>query len=117
MSHTLPGPSSDFVPDLEIKLIATEADIALLPGAPRMVWTYWAEVLSGDPASVQQLSDSYLGPIIRARTRQKVRVFFQNDLPDQPSIVHWHGLRLPEDMDGHPRYAIQPGQTYVYEFT
>jgi FtsP/CotA-like multicopper oxidase with cupredoxin domain len=30
--------------------------------------------------------------------------------------VHWHGLILPEDMDGHPRFAIEPGQTYVYEF-
>jgi FtsP/CotA-like multicopper oxidase with cupredoxin domain len=110
-------PSKDFVPDLEIKLTATEADVAILPGAPTRVWTYRAELLKGDPAGVQALPDSYLGPIIRARTGQKVRVFFQNDLPDQPSIVHWHGLRLPEEMDGHPRYAINPGQTYVYEFT
>jgi FtsP/CotA-like multicopper oxidase with cupredoxin domain len=109
-------PSKDFVPDLEIKLKATEADVAILPGRPTRVWTYRAELLKGDPASVQTLPESYLGPIIRARAGQKVRVFFQNDLPDQPSIVHWHGLRLPEEMDGHPRYAIKPGQTYVYEF-
>jgi Multicopper oxidase len=30
--------------------------------------------------------------------------------------VHWHGLILPEEIDGHPRFAIEPGQTYVYEF-
>jgi FtsP/CotA-like multicopper oxidase with cupredoxin domain len=118
MSSTLQrGPNSNFVADLEIKLTATEADVSILPGAPTRVWTYRADVLNGDPASVQRLSDSYLGPIIRARRGQKVRVFFQNNLPGQPSIVHWHGLRLPEDMDGHPRYAIQPGETYVYEFT
>ena len=46
-----------------------------------------------------------------------MRVNFQNNLPQgQTSIVHWHGLILPEDMDGHPRFAIEPGQTYVYEF-
>jgi FtsP/CotA-like multicopper oxidase with cupredoxin domain len=106
-----------FVPDLELTLKATASTVPILPGAPTVVWTYQADVLNGDPKSVQRLSDSYLGPIIRARRGQKIRVFFQNDLPDQPSIVHWHGLRLPEDMDGHPRYAIQPGESYVYEFT
>jgi FtsP/CotA-like multicopper oxidase with cupredoxin domain len=118
MSRTLQrGPSTDFVPDLEIRLTATEADVPILPGAPTRVWTYRADLLKGDAASVQTLPDSSLGPIIRAQTGQKVRVFFQNDLPGQPSIVHWHGLRLPEEMDGHPRYAIRPGETYVYEFT
>ncbi len=34
----------------------------------------------------------------------------------EPSIIHWHGLLLPSRMDGHPRDAIQSGQTYVYEF-
>jgi FtsP/CotA-like multicopper oxidase with cupredoxin domain len=46
-----------------------------------------------------------------------VRVNFVNALPEgQPTIVHWHGLTLPEEMDGHPRYQIQPSQTYLYEF-
>jgi hypothetical protein len=60
-------PSSDFVPDLEITLTATEAEVSILPGAPTRIWTYRAELLKGDPASVQTLPDSYLGPIIRAR--------------------------------------------------
>jgi FtsP/CotA-like multicopper oxidase with cupredoxin domain len=69
------------------------------------------------PTSLTAIPDSYLGPIIRVQTGQRVRVNFQNNLPQgQSSIVHWHGLILPEDMDGHPRFAIDPGQTYVYEF-
>jgi FtsP/CotA-like multicopper oxidase with cupredoxin domain len=38
-----------------------------------------------------------------------------NELPD-PTIIHWHGLKIPEEMDGHPRYAIAPGKSYDYDF-
>jgi FtsP/CotA-like multicopper oxidase with cupredoxin domain len=108
----------DFVPDLEINLKATQAAVSILPGAQTTVWAYQAELLKGDPASVQNQPGSYIGPIIRARKGQKIRIVFRNELPDgQASIVHWHGLRLPEEQDGHPRYAIMPGQTYTYEFT
>jgi FtsP/CotA-like multicopper oxidase with cupredoxin domain len=107
-----------FVPDLELTLKATASTSHILPGAPTAVWAYQAALVTGDPASVQALPGSYLGPIIRARTGQKVRIVFQNELPHgQASIIHWHGLRLPADMDGHPRDAIAPGQSYVYEFT
>lgn len=109
--------NQDFVPDLEINLKATQARVPILPGAQTAVWTYQAALLKGDPASVQTLPGSYLGPIIRARRGQNVRVIFRNDLPDQASIVHWHGLHLSPEMDAHPRYAIAPGQAYVYEFT
>jgi len=110
-------PAANFNPDLELNLTALPAEVAVLPGALTKVWTYQAEVLKGDSAAVQAIPGSWLGPIIRARTGQRVRVYFTNRLPEnQPSIVHWHGLVLPEAMDGHPRYAIAPGQTYTYEF-
>ncbi len=111
------GPSKDFVPDLDISLQATAATASSLPGKPTAVWTYQGSVIKGDAESLATLQDNYLGPIIHAKKGQHVRVTFKNDLPaGQPTIIHWHGLRLPEEMDGHPRYAIQPGQTYVYEF-
>ena len=111
------GPSKDFLPDLEIDLRATAASASILPGKPTAVWTYQGSLIKGDASSLAILQDNYLGPIIRAKKGQRVRITFKNELPaDQPSIVHWHGLRLPEEMDGHPRYAIQPGQSYVYEF-
>jgi FtsP/CotA-like multicopper oxidase with cupredoxin domain len=101
--------------DLEIALQATRAQVSILPGQATGVWTYQAQVIQGDPASLQTLPGSYLGPILRVRQGQRVRIAFTNGLPE-PSIVHWHGLRVPDDMDGHPRHAIGPSQTYTYEF-
>jgi FtsP/CotA-like multicopper oxidase with cupredoxin domain len=116
-SSTSTANNTAFVPDLEIALKAVAGETAILPGTRTRVWRYEAQVTMGEPNSVVTLSDNYLGPIIKVRTGQKVRVNFANALPEgQPTIVHWHGLILPEEMDGHPRYQIQPSQTYLYEF-
>ena len=101
--------------DVEIALQAMRGEVSILPGKATRVWTYQGQVTKGDPASLQTLPGSYLGPILRVRKGQTVRIAFTNNLPEQ-SIVHWHGLHVPDDMDGHPRHAIGPGQTYVYQF-
>ncbi|WP_068818285.1 multicopper oxidase family protein [Phormidesmis priestleyi] len=114
---TIRTASTSFTPDLEIDLQAIPKAVQIQPGQPTQVWSYEAKLVKGDPASLQLLPDSYLGSVIRVRRGQRVRVNFRNNLPaGQPSIVHWHGLMLPEEMDGHPRFAIQPGQQYIYEF-
>ncbi len=79
------------------------------------MWTYRARVLKGDPASVAAWSGGYLGPILHARRCEKVRVDFVNHL-DEPSIVNWHGLHVPANMLGFPRYEVGPGGRYRYEF-
>ena len=101
--------------DFEIGLTAGQTQVQLFKGQPTQVWSYQGKVLAGDPKSLQALPDSYLGPIIRARKGQQVRLHFTNNMPEE-SIIHWHGLRVPDDMDGHPHYAIGPGETYDYEF-
>ena len=106
---------SKFVPDVEINLTATQQQVQILPGQPTTVWTYQGTLLRGEPQNLQPLQDSYLGPAISVKKGQKIRVNFTNDLPE-PSIIHWHGLLVSSRMDGHPRDAIQPGETYVYEF-
>ncbi len=106
---------SGFTPDLEIALKATPAEIPILPGDPTGVWRYQGQVLKGDRASLVNLERSYLGPVIRTHRGQKVRIRFTNDIADK-TIVHWHGLHVPADMDGHPRLVIPKGKTYVYEF-
>lgn len=106
---------SDRVPDLEVRLRAVESQVPILPGNPTRVWTYDGEVIQGDDAALQAIPDSYLGPIFRVRQGQYVRIHFVNELGED-SIVHWHGLILPEAMDAHPHYAIAPGETYVYDF-
>lgn len=112
---TQTGTPVGFVPDVEIAMKATQGQTPILPGSETAVWKYEGTLLRGDSSSLQPLQNSYLGPIIRVRKGQKVRVHFTNDLPE-PSIIHWHGLIVPARMDGHPRDAVQPGQTYVYEF-
>ncbi|MGB0385517.1 MAG: multicopper oxidase domain-containing protein [Ardenticatenaceae bacterium] len=107
--------SSSYVPDVEFALRAVPSQVSILSGKPTNVWTYQGEVLKGDPSALQIIENSYLGPIIRVRKGQKVRIHFTNELPSQ-SIIHWHGLHVPEAADGHPRYAIGSGETYVYEF-
>ena len=52
---------------------------------------------------------------MRLRKGQKIRIRLRNGLPE-PTITHWHGLHVPMLMDGHPMYAIDPGETFVYEF-
>ncbi len=104
-----------FTPDLEIDLTAAPADIPIMPGATTRSWVYRGKVIRGDSASLVPVGDSYLGPSFRVKTGQKVRVRFTNQIPDE-SIVHWHGLHVPAVMDGHPRYVIGQGKTYLYEF-
>ena len=105
----------NFNPDLDIALTATPAEVPIFPGSPTRVWRYQARLLKGDAGSLIDPERSYPGPIIRTHTGQKVRIRFTNDVADE-TIVHWHGLHVPADMDGHPRFVIQKGQTYVYEF-
>lgn len=108
-------PNPDFKPDLDIELTAKEHEISLYQGRNTRVWMFEGNLLSGDTESLEALDDSYLGPIIRVRKGQKIRVRFQNQLPEE-SIVHWHGMHVPEEDDGHPKDVIRNGETYVYEF-
>lgn len=105
----------NFRPDVEIDLIAQAESLSILPGQPTRVLHYVAKRVSGPQDVLTTLPGSYLGPIIRLQKGQKVRINFHNRLAES-SIVHWHGLHVPADMDGHPMYAIQQGQTRVYEF-
>ena len=104
-----------FEPDVEIALTALPAEVSILSGAPTRVWRFTGRVLKGPVQSLQTMPDSYLGPTLRLRRGQKVRIRFENRLPD-PSIVHWHGLDVPEKADGHPRLAVPTGGDYVYDF-
>jgi FtsP/CotA-like multicopper oxidase with cupredoxin domain len=100
---------------VEISLRAAPARFDILPGGATRVWQYQASLLQGRVASLQTLPDSYLGPILRLHRGQTLRVQFENQI-NEPTIVHWHGLSVAEDMDGHPRHAIDQGQSYTYEF-
>jgi len=107
--------NGDFAPDVDIELVARPDEVQVLPGRPTAVWRYVGRMLKGPAETLQPISDSYAGPILRLRSGQKVRIRYLNRIP-QPSIVHWHGLIVPEQMDGHPRDVVPAGGKYVYEF-
>ncbi len=59
------------------------------------------------------------GPTIEAVEGDHVRFYVTNKLPEATTI-HWHGVLLPNGMDGVSGLTqphIQPGETFVYEFT
>jgi len=104
-----------FNPDIEFGLAAQPDDVQLLPGRPTAVWRFAGQVLKGPADALQVVPGSYTGPILRVKRGQKVRIRYLNRIP-QASNVHWHGLIVPERMDGHPRDVVRPGGEYVYEF-
>lgn len=110
-----PAHMEPFMPGAELALTATETWVQLLPGAQTRVWSYEGQLLGGSGVTVQTVPGSYLGPILRAESGTKLRLFFHNNLAED-SVIHPHGLRVPEDCDGQPMQAIGPGETKVYEF-
>jgi FtsP/CotA-like multicopper oxidase with cupredoxin domain len=59
------------------------------------------------------------GPRIHIRQGDRIRVNVTNGLPEE-TTVHWHGMILPNQMDGPAEITqapIEPGQSYSYEFT
>ena len=84
-------------------LNATPVRWPILPGTRVTAWTYNGVVA---------------GPEIRVPYGQRVRIVVQNDLPDE-TTVHWHGIDVPNAMDGVPGITqdpIEPGGTFTYEF-
>src|SRR5574342_179949 len=105
----------EFMPDAEVSITAAEKTVQILSGAQTRVWSYEGELLSGSGVTVLNLPGNYLGPIIRAKSGTKLRIFFHNNLAED-SVIHPHGPRVPEECDGHPMRAIGPGETMTYEF-
>ncbi len=58
------------------------------------------------------------GPVIKARKGDTLVVKLKNSLAE-PTIIHWHGIRLPAAMDGtgEVQKPVQPGQEFEYRFT
>lgn len=59
------------------------------------------------------------GPTIEVNEGDRIRVILKNELPE-PTSIHWHGVELPNDMDGatpETNRPVLPGETFTYEFT
>ena len=77
-------------------------------------WT----ILPGVTVDAYAYNGMIPGPRIHFRQGDRVRIDVHNRLPED-TTVHWHGLIVPNQMDG-PAYVtqapIKPGGSYRYEF-
>jgi len=70
----------------------------------------------GDVNGLGYTSNGLLGPTITVENGQNVSVDFVNQLSEN-SNIHWHGLKIPANMDGHPENVVKPGGSFNYNFT
>ena len=77
------------------------------------------EVSKGQFVDAMAFNGQIPGPQIDVSYGDHIRVVVQNQL-DQPTVVHFHGMTVPNSMDGVPYITqdpIMPGQVFTYEFT
>ena len=87
---------------VEIDLVAKLADVQV-DGKTVHAWTY---------------NGGLPGPLIKTRVGDRLIVHFKNEL-DEPTTVHWHGVRVPIEMDGVPDISqpeVKKGESFVYDF-
>lgn len=76
------------------------------------------EVQPGKNITAWGFNNQVPGPVLRAKKGDTLVVTVENKLPE-PTIVHWHGIRLPAIMDGteEVQQLIMPGESFEYRFT
>lgn len=74
-------------------------------------------VIPGRTFDLWGFNGSAPGPTIQTNEGDRVRIVFDNHLPE-PTGIHWHGLELPIEMDGVPGIGrpVMPGERFIYEF-
>jgi FtsP/CotA-like multicopper oxidase with cupredoxin domain len=100
---TAPSPLSSLAPrEIHVDLEARETGWEIAPGHTVSAWGYQGSVP---------------GPTIVARTGDTIVAHLVNKLPE-PTIIHWHGLRLPAAMDGTQavQRLVEPGGRFDYRF-
>lgn len=89
--------------------------VQLLPGPPTDVLSWNHAVIEGSEDDLKKINNSYLGPTMRLTSGGTCRIEILNGLNEE-TVLHLHGLLVPEVMDGHPRYAIGPNMKDNYKF-
>ncbi|MCJ7671418.1 MAG: multicopper oxidase domain-containing protein [Acidimicrobiia bacterium] len=95
----------------EFKITSKIVDWEVEPGKKVRAWAY-------GPTGAPDEQFTVPGPLLKVAVGDKVRFVFENKLP-QSSAVHFHGVELPNAMDGVPfvtQDPVKPGKTFVYEF-
>jgi blue copper oxidase len=91
--------------DTPARITAQQESVEILPGKSSELWAYRAE----------RDGKIYINPTIRVQEGKEFSAEFANDL-DEETTVHWHGLHVDWQMDGHPFRPVAPGSNYRYAF-
>jgi FtsP/CotA-like multicopper oxidase with cupredoxin domain len=87
-----------------VTLTPAPAALPVLPNQPdTTVWAY---------------NNSLPGPVLRLKQQDRLRAVLKNNLA-QDTTIHWHGIRLPNAMDGVPgltQQPVKPGESFTYDF-
>ena len=102
-------------PDLVLRLVAAPARLSIRPGSETRGLCYTGEVLRGRRDAISPAVGN-LVPTFELRPGERVRIEVMNRMSD-PTVIHWHGIILPDTADGHPHQAVRPGDGYTAEFT
>jgi FtsP/CotA-like multicopper oxidase with cupredoxin domain len=115
------------------RFLTAAAALTAMAGAPRLVWAGTSEdgftVLRamggvaalrgdlGDPTAIWGYEGQTPGPTLRVRQGEELKVRLVNQLL-QPTTIHWHGIRLPNAMDGTvlTQAPVEPGDSFDYVF-
>ncbi|KQL50199.1 copper oxidase [Brevibacillus choshinensis] len=84
-------------------LTAKESMLHLDDNTMKTAWTY---------------NGTVPGPQLRVKQGETIKVFLNNELPE-PVTIHWHGLPVPNNMDGIPgvtQNAVKPRESFTYQF-
>lgn len=103
LSRAYPASAPDVTGTRKFELRAAPSRVQQFDGRMLSVWAY---------------NNQVPGPVLRVRLGEEVEVQLKNDLP-QPTTIHWHGVRVPNAMDGVPgvtQEPIAPGETFTYRF-
>jgi len=102
-------------PDVVLRLVAAPARLPIREGAETHGLRYTGEVLRGRRDAIVAAPGN-LGPTLELRRGERVRIEVVNRMGD-PTVIHWHGMIVPDTADGHPYQAVRPGDSYTVEFT
>ncbi|HEV2402106.1 MAG TPA: multicopper oxidase family protein, partial [Candidatus Sulfotelmatobacter sp.] len=90
-------------PTHDLRLVAQVSEVQVAPRHAYRTWVY---------------DGKFPGAEIRVKEGDRLRIVVDNELPEG-TTVHWHGVRVPNPMDGVPgltQQPIKPGENFVYDY-
>ena len=131
--HNMPGPGATRALDAPANQRAARNLTVEMPDLPKLPFkmvdgvkefnliaqVVRTEFMPGRVVDAWGFNGSVPGPTIEVNQGDRVRVVFENHLPEM-TAVHWHGFEVPMEMDGSVGLGqdpVPPGGRYVYEFT